>query len=278
MNYLKKNIVDALQNSTSDKPMNVKDLYQAIDSKAPFNMDAFNAELDQLYEQKVINRCYIEKGDFKGHVYWPTAKSLQSNWRDFNISPKKPELPPVRRSELIKPKEPIMKVPKFTATAIVQLALKSEILTIEQIINKLNYEGIDEYKKAKDMVKYCLKIKALKIDENNFIFRGENETWLKKNGFSGPLAFKVPDNATHDLLIQPILSQQTFALDKQEGGNHYKQMKIQPVEYIVANNLGFIEGNIIKYISRYKNKNGIEDLRKAQHFIEMLIEQQASLN
>lgn len=65
------------------------------------------------------------------------------------------------------------------------------------------------------------------------------------------------------------------ALDIQEGGDHYKSMAIQPVEYIIANNLGFIEGNIIKYISRYKNKNGVEDLKKARHFIDMLIEMQA---
>jgi len=51
-------------------------------------------------------------------------------------------------------------------------------------------------------------------------------------------------------------------------------MKIQPIEYILANNLGFAEGNIIKYISRYKNKNGIEDLKKAIHFIELLIEKE----
>jgi len=58
----------------------------------------------------------------------------------------------------------------------------------------------------------------------------------------------------------------------QISGDHYKKMKIQPTEYILANDLGFIEGNIIKYISRYKFKNGIEDLRKAEHYIKMLIE------
>ena len=51
---------------------------------------------------------------------------------------------------------------------------------------------------------------------------------------------------------------------------HY-QTKIQPIEYIEANNLGFHEGNVIKYITRYKDKNGIEDLEKAKTYIEMLI-------
>ncbi|MGB2832955.1 MAG: DUF3310 domain-containing protein [Methylotenera sp.] len=63
-------------------------------------------------------------------------------------------------------------------------------------------------------------------------------------------------------------------LDIQIGGDHYKSMVIQPVQYILANNIGFVEGNIIKYISRYKAKNGLQDLKKARHFIDILIEQQ----
>ena len=62
------------------------------------------------------------------------------------------------------------------------------------------------------------------------------------------------------------------ALKKQEGGGHYKDMKIQPVEYIHGNGIGFIEGCVIKYVSRWRKKNGVEDLRKARHFLDMLIE------
>ena len=62
------------------------------------------------------------------------------------------------------------------------------------------------------------------------------------------------------------------ALEKQIGGNHYKNFAIQPIEFIVKNNLGFIEGNIIKYICRYHQKGGKEDLLKAKHYIELLIE------
>jgi hypothetical protein len=61
-------------------------------------------------------------------------------------------------------------------------------------------------------------------------------------------------------------------LDTQEGGSHYKSMAIQPVEYIHANGIGYFEGCVIKYVSRWKNKNGMEDLRKAKHFIELLID------
>ena len=62
------------------------------------------------------------------------------------------------------------------------------------------------------------------------------------------------------------------ALDNQVGGSHYKNLKIQPIEYIHANNMPFIEASILKYISRWRNKNGIQDLMKARHFIELLIE------
>lgn len=62
------------------------------------------------------------------------------------------------------------------------------------------------------------------------------------------------------------------ALSTQVGGNHYKDFPIQPIEFITKNNIGFIEGNIIKYVCRYKAKNGVEDLNKAKHYLEMLIE------
>lgn len=62
------------------------------------------------------------------------------------------------------------------------------------------------------------------------------------------------------------------ALQRQEGGQHYKSMKIQPVEFIHANGLGFCEGAIIKYVARHRAKNGKEDLLKARHFINLLIE------
>lgn len=62
------------------------------------------------------------------------------------------------------------------------------------------------------------------------------------------------------------------ALDIQVDGNHYKTMKIQPIEYIFANNLSYLEGNVIKYVSRWRNKNGVADLHKARHYIDLLIE------
>jgi hypothetical protein len=59
---------------------------------------------------------------------------------------------------------------------------------------------------------------------------------------------------------------------QQIGGAHYAVKAIQPWDYIVANNLGYLEGNVVKYVSRWKDKGGIEDLKKAQHYLQKLIE------
>ena len=59
---------------------------------------------------------------------------------------------------------------------------------------------------------------------------------------------------------------------QQVGGAHYATKAIQPWDFIIANNLGYLEGNIVKYVSRWKDKGGIEDLKKAQHYLQKLIE------
>ena len=60
--------------------------------------------------------------------------------------------------------------------------------------------------------------------------------------------------------------------DTQVGGNHYQTMKIQPAEFINKNEMKFAEGNAIKYICRHVNKGGLQDLEKAKHYIDMIIE------
>ena len=62
------------------------------------------------------------------------------------------------------------------------------------------------------------------------------------------------------------------ALQQQVGGDHYRAKGIQPIVYIHANNLGFCEGNVVKYVTRWKDKGGEADLRKAIHYLELLIE------
>ena len=56
------------------------------------------------------------------------------------------------------------------------------------------------------------------------------------------------------------------------SGEHYKSLKIQPIEFIHANGIPFAEGSVIKYVTRWRDKGGIADLEKAKHFLEILIE------
>jgi hypothetical protein len=64
------------------------------------------------------------------------------------------------------------------------------------------------------------------------------------------------------------------AFEVQVGGTHYKQMKIQPIEFIYENQIPYMEANVIKYICRHKYKNGLQDLEKAKHYIDLLIEKE----
>ena len=75
-------------------------------------------------------------------------------------------------------------------------------------------------------------------------------------------------------MIEPAKQMELFptANDMQIGGDHYMDKTIQPWDYIVSNDLGFLEGNIIKYITRWNYKGGVQDLRKAQHYLAKLIE------
>ena len=61
-------------------------------------------------------------------------------------------------------------------------------------------------------------------------------------------------------------------LDTQIGGDHYTKLAIQPMQYSMANNLDALQHTVIKYVTRFRDKNGIEDLEKAKHCIDMLIE------
>jgi hypothetical protein len=62
------------------------------------------------------------------------------------------------------------------------------------------------------------------------------------------------------------------ANSRQLGGTHYMDRAMQPWDYIAANNLGFFEGNVVKYVTRWKDKGGVADLEKARHYLDKLIE------
>jgi len=68
------------------------------------------------------------------------------------------------------------------------------------------------------------------------------------------------------------------ALKTQIGGGHYKGFAIQPIEFIHRNEIGYPEGCVIKYVCRWRGKNGVEDLRKARHYIDLLIEMETENN
>jgi hypothetical protein len=80
-----------------------------------------------------------------------------------------------------------------------------------------------------------------------------------------------PLKTLHELIDEEKLKMQQGANSVQVGGDHYKT-EIQTWDYIIANDLGYLEGNIIKYVSRYRKKGGVDDLRKAQHYLQKLIE------
>lgn len=85
---------------------------------------------------------------------------------------------------------------------------------------------------------------------------------------------KMEDDARpHGLEAIPIeINKAISALNTQEGGSHYKKLAIEPVEYAFKNNLDFFQGNVVKYITRFRDKKGLEDLKKAKHFIDLLIQ------
>lgn len=70
----------------------------------------------------------------------------------------------------------------------------------------------------------------------------------------------------------PAAPEPVSANNVQVGGTHYKSKSIQPWDYVAANGLGYFEGNVIKYVTRYKDKGGVADLEKAKHYLEKLIE------
>jgi hypothetical protein len=103
----------------------------------------------------------------------------------------------------------------------------------------------------------------------------------KKYSISSSYAYKLQERARATTLTtflaesyaaEPEPERIATALDVQVGGDHYKKFPIQPVEFIHANGIPFIEGNIIKYIVRWREKNGIKDLEKVKHYVDLLID------
>jgi hypothetical protein len=91
----------------------------------------------------------------------------------------------------------------------------------------------------------------------------------------GPISLYAEDPAIRqgmDDMRLAINAEMTTANETQIGGDHYKAKSIQPWDFIAANQLGYFEGNIVKYVSRWRDKGGINDLKKARHYLDKLIE------
>ena len=107
--------------------------------------------------------------------------------------------------------------------------------------------------------------------------------WHYSKAGSGKLLYHeaelIEDLGPVDPRTLPVTESATIvprgeAQQSQVGGSHYKDMVIQPFDYIHANGIPFAEGNVIKYVSRWRSKGGVEDLKKARHFLDMLIEKE----
>lgn len=119
--------------------------------------------------------------------------------------------------------------------------------------------------------KFCTHGKQLEEGEKRQMELWEDHT-------KGPYATEdAPDGYAKECFsVPPVLSDEKVAeifnkdpLNEQVGGNHYKDFKIQPIEYITANDLSWCEGNVVKYISRHAKKHGVEDLKKVIHYARL---------
>jgi hypothetical protein len=125
------------------------------------------------------------------------------------------------------------------------------------------------------------------FEESDYRIAGDRHFALRKKWVDSdktlPIEYKVPADDCWYLATNYPWSQnceyreavekhESSALQTQVGGSHYKDMKIQPAEYTHANGIGHLAGDAIAYISRYKSKNGRQDLEKAIHSIQLLIQ------
>ena len=121
-----------------------------------------------------------------------------------------------------------------------------EIVMLDKTIQHFGGEGLLSPVGTKTFVTYVnVTGEEVEIDEDIYSYHADDLTLVKNE----------------------VLETQAYnPLTAQEGGGHYKDRGIQPLEYTMQNNLSFCEGNVVKYISRYKSKNGIEDLAKVIHY------------
>lgn len=112
----------------------------------------------------------------------------------------------------------------------------------------------------------CTALEFTRLSAMNVPVGGWNQSGIK---FAISMIRKEATKATGSEAPKP---EPVSQLDIQEGGSHYKSMAIQPVQYITANKIPFMEGSVIKYVSRHAAKNGAADIKKAIHFLNLILE------
>lgn len=100
----------------------------------------------------------------------------------------------------------------------------------------------------------------------------ESQYFKKLHNYSAGEVVKSLNDVTPDEWDALRRAPEQRALDRQVAGNHYKKFKIQPAEFCYVNDIPYLEATAIKYLCRWKDKGGIQDLEKAKHFIDLLIE------
>lgn len=138
------------------------------------------------------------------------------------------------------------------------------------VYNKINVQGITAVK-MKCFTEFW-DDRAIQVIKNEgmFVLNEHTDNVCLNDG--DDFSSTIHPNPTEPTFLPEELRTPTSALDIQEGGNHYKKYKIQPVEFAFANNMPFLDANAFKYICRHADKNGIADLRKARHYLELMAE------
>jgi hypothetical protein len=107
--------------------------------------------------------------------------------------------------------------------------------------------------------------------------RVDQEIWDRYRDKDQEIWDRYMKSKYSDVVSDGGLDPRNSALDVQIGGGHYKSYAIQPVEFIHKNKIPYIEGCAIKYLCRWREKGGIEDLKKVKHYIDLLIEMESKL-
>lgn len=116
----------------------------------------------------------------------------------------------------------------------------------------------------------------MKVSGDDVFYWGY-EGWDKYDGVASELKLMLLPAPNTRRITEGQTSYDPFnqsVLSVQEGGDHYKKCGIQPIEYIHANGLDYFQGNVVKYVTRHKDKNGKEDIKKAIHYLNLILEMQ----